>query len=152
MGNYSIYWIKEEFAYRYFHKRDILYRFMKEYRLNSDRADLAKQYHFITNTFPQAALITHIKDYHQSSVTTNLQGNFLELFNDKHYISLHIHKKHLNFRCEMLHDAEKLLFPALRSFHPFLFIMGNDMEDYGWISPVTKERVHINQEVLYSYL
>ncbi|GGB31050.1 hypothetical protein GCM10011409_05520 [Lentibacillus populi] len=151
MGNYSIYWVKEEFAYRYFHKSGILYRFLKEYQNNPERTDLKNQFKFITNTFSTSALITHIKNNEKNRRNVTIDGNYLEMRNeDTQAISLHIHEKQINFRCEMLHDAEMLLFPALRSFQPFLFIMRNDVDNYGWISPVSKERAYLHGQVLYS--
>lgn len=151
MSNYSIYWIREEFAYRYYYKSGILYRFLKEYQQNLDRTEFKEQYNFITNTFPAASLITHIKNNQQNGLNLTINDKHLEIFSDQaHYISLHIHEKHINFRCEMLHDAENMLFSTLRSFHPFLFIVGNDLDNYGWISPVSKERVCTDGQVLYS--
>ncbi|WP_158701740.1 sporulation inhibitor of replication protein SirA [Lentibacillus sp. Marseille-P4043] len=151
MGNYSIYWIKEEFAYRYFHKSGILYRFLKEYQTNTERTDLKNQFNYITKSFPAASLLTHIKNHLQTRKNIMVNGKYIEMFtNDSHYITLHIQEKQINFRCEMLHDAEKLLFPALRSFHPCLFIVGNDLDNYGWISLVSMERAYLHGQVLYS--
>jgi hypothetical protein len=151
MSHYSIYWIRKEFAYRYYYKSGILYRFLKEYQHNLNSTELKDQYNFITNTFPAASLITHIKNTLQHRLNLTINDKHLEIFNDHaQAISLHIHEKHINFRCEMLHDAENMLFPTLRSFHPFLFIVGNDLDNYGWISPVSKERVCTDGQVLYS--
>ncbi|MGP4107077.1 sporulation inhibitor of replication protein SirA [Virgibacillus sp. L01] len=152
MNHYSIYWIKEEFAHHFFHSSDVLYRFIKEYQKNKNREDLKRQYEYITMNFPKSSLISHITDNHPISSCLRAEGDRLNIYNDIQYISLHIQKKKINFRSEMIHDAEELLFPALRLFQPYLFIVGNDLNNYGWISPVTQRKKNKKGQVLYSYL
>ncbi len=143
--------MKENVANHFYYKSDILYRFLKEYQFNSNRTDLIKQYHYITNTFPVDSLINNIVDHHQNA-QINRRDNYIEISMNGHFISLHIFEKHIKFRCEVLHEAEVLLFPILRLFHPYLFIISNDLEDYGWISPVKNEREQKLEQVLYSCL
>lgn len=135
MYEYSVIWIKEDIAKHYFHKSDILYRFIKAYQKNHDRTDLKKQYDYITNDFPETALISHMKKY-LNNVSVQVEGPQIKLNKNLHLISLHISEKHLKFRCETLQDAEETLFPILRQFQSILFIIGNNIENYGWISPV----------------
>lgn len=152
LNEYLVFWIKEEFAYHYFYKNDILYRFLKLYQKNKDRQDLSTQYDYITNNFPRHTLVSHLKRFHPNRVHIQKQSNQFEIYNETQYMALHIHKRHLKFYCETLYDAEELLFPTLRLFQPLLFVMGKkDQEDYGWISPVTKNRKYNNGQVLYSY-
>lgn len=152
MNEYTGFWIKEEFAYHYFHKSDILYRFIRDYQQDKNRNDLAMQYYYITNSFSKSSLISHIKRYRQHRTNIETVGDQLKIHKNMQAMSLHIHEKHLKFRCETLHDAEDLLFPALRLFHPFLFIIENNLENYGWISPITMNREYKKEQVLYSYL
>lgn len=150
MGHYSIYWVKEEFAYRYFHKSGILYRFFTEYQQTKQDAELQKQYDFITNSFPAAALVMHLKRQLKDQYTLTAKGNHINISGESAHITLHIYEKQINFRCEILHEAEDLLFPALRSFHPFMFIIRNDCQNYGWIAPILEESAHLHGQVLYS--
>jgi len=152
LNEYIGFWMKKEFAYQYFHKSDILYRFIRAYQQEKYRKDLAMQYNYITNSFPTDKLITYIKKSSPKRVNILSQGNQLEIYKNMQSMSLHIHEKHLNFRCETLHDAEDLLFPSLRRFHPFLFIIESNSDNYGWISPISMNREYKQEQVLYSYL
>lgn len=155
MNEYTVYWIKGDFSYHYFHKADILYRFIKAYEENKDREDLFAQYYHITNYFPRTPLISHIKAYHEEKdidVTIEIKYNTLKIYGVRQSISLYIFEKHLTVYCETLNDAEVLLFPALRTFHESLFIKGNSLGESGWISPKIKKAAHKKGQVLYSHL
>ncbi|SFA75680.1 Protein of unknown function [Lentibacillus halodurans] len=153
MNHYSIYWIKEEFAHFFYYRSDVLYRFIKSYDSHQNREDLSMQFKYITMDIPENLLISHIMKYHPSHVTTELEANSLKIYEDMRYISLHIEEKRINFRGDIIHDAEDLLFPALRSFQPYFFVVGDHRYDFGWISPVSlgKNKDETGQ-VLYSYL
>ncbi len=152
MSKYFVFWIKEEFAYHYFYKNDILHRFLSAYQQNKDRWDLSIQYDYITNRFPNNMLISHLYKSHYQSVQAKNNKKEFEIYNHQHYLTLHIHEKHLIFHCESLYDAEELLFPTLRIFQPLLFVMSEtNKEEYGWISPVTKNRKYNSGQILYSY-
>src|SRR5690625_5669218 len=116
--------MKKEFAYQYFHKSYILYRFLRAYQQEKYRKDLTMQYNYITKSFPADKSITYIKKSSPKRVNILSQGNQLEIYKNMQSMSVQIHERHLNFRCETLHDAEDLLFPSLRRFHPFLFKIG----------------------------
>ncbi|TMN23654.1 sporulation inhibitor of replication protein SirA [Lentibacillus cibarius] len=136
LNHYSIYWIKEEFAQFFYYRSEILCRFIKSYEHNQSREDLVKQFGYITLEFPQTSLIAHIMDYLPHNMSMQKKGDLLKIYDGNRYISLHMEEKRINFRSDIIHDAEEILFPALRSFHPYLFVVGNDTEDFGWISPV----------------
>lgn len=152
MNKYYVFWIKEEFAYHYFYKNDILYRFLSAYQENKDRTDLFRQYNYITNRFPISMLISHLHRSPNQSAQSNINENKIEIYNHQRYLTLHIHEKHLIFHCESLYDAEELLFPTLRIFQPLLFVMSEiNQGEYGWISPVTKNRKYNSGQILYSF-
>src|SRR5699024_1447613 len=143
-------WIKEVFAYRYFYRSDILYRFIRSYGQNNHRKDLKKQFTYITKEFPEQDLIASLKKYQtqQSNLTT--EKNTIHLYEHGYYIPLQIHQKHLKFSCKTLQEAEEVLFPKLRSFHPSLFIMKSNLREYGWITPMLKRNKVKDGHVLYS--
>ncbi|OZU90228.1 hypothetical protein CIL03_03535 [Virgibacillus indicus] len=150
MYEYSVYWIIEDVARHYFHKSDILYRFLKDYQDNRDRIDLAAQFAYITKNIPQKNLIPHMKQYYRDKGFIKINRSLIEIYKDGEYISLHMNEKHLKFRCKTLQVAEGILFPMLRQFQPILFITGNDIDKYGWISPVSKLSEYQREQVLYS--
>lgn len=152
MYEYSIFWVVDEIANHYFHKSDFLYRFFREFQSNQERKDLKKQYDYITNDFTKDILISHMKNHYQKSPSLQIKGPQIEIYKNKQYIALHISEKHLRFRCETLQDAEELLFPVLRQFQLSLFIIGNNIQNYGWISPKINTSNYHSEQVLYSYL
>lgn len=152
LNKYLVFWIKEEFAYYYFYKNDILHRFLSSYQNDKDRWDLSIQYDYITNRVPVNKLISHLYKNHNHSVQAQNNKRIFEIYNYQQYLTLHIHEKHLTFHCESLDDAEELLFPILRIFQPLLFVMSETNQgEYGWISPVTKYRKYNSGQTLYSY-
>ncbi|RYG71411.1 sporulation inhibitor of replication protein SirA [Lentibacillus lipolyticus] len=153
LNHYSIYWIKEEFAHFFYYRSEILCRFIKSYEQDQGREDLASQFQYITHDFPRTSLIAHIMDCLSSNTNMKKEDGLLKLYENERYISLHMEKKRINFRSDIIHDAEELLFPALRSFQPYLFVVGNNTEDFGWVSPVCQltEKDRPGQ-VLYSCL
>ncbi|MFD2760302.1 sporulation inhibitor of replication protein SirA [Lentibacillus juripiscarius] len=136
MNHYSIYWIREEFAHFFYYRSEILCRFIKSYEQNQGREDLVSQFQYITHDFPQTSLIAHIIGSLPSRTNMKQEDGLLKVYEGERYISLHMERKRINFRSDIIHDAEELLFPALRSFQPYLFVVGNNTEDFGWISPV----------------
>ncbi|MFC4557223.1 sporulation inhibitor of replication protein SirA [Virgibacillus kekensis] len=153
MNHYSIYWIKEEFARHFFYRGDIVYRFIKDYQVNGHRGDLKSQFDYVTREFSCSDIITHIRKNNTcSKLSMEVEGDFLKIWSKRRYISLHIEKKRINFRSEIILDAEETLFPTLRSFHPHLFVMGEDSTNYGWISPVGQEDEDEIRQALYSFL
>jgi len=152
LNEYSVYWIKKEFALHYYHKSGILYRFLRDYQDNYMRQDLSEQFHYVTNTFPKSALIKHIEKSLLHRATVNIHTrNEIEISTEGQFLSLYVNEKVLKLYCESLHDAEELLFPALRRFQSSLFIKGNNIENYGWIAPVQKNPLSKDRQILYSY-
>src|SRR5699024_3758735 len=121
--------MKKEFAYQYFHKSDILYRFIRAYQQEKYRKDLAMQYNYITNSFSTDKLITYMKRSSLKRVNILSQSNQVEICKSMQCMSLYIHVKHLALRCETLLDAEVFLLPSLPRFHPFLFIIENQFDN-----------------------
>ncbi|WP_042144657.1 sporulation inhibitor of replication protein SirA [Paucisalibacillus sp. EB02] len=150
MKEYKIYWIKEEFAKHYYYKSDILYRFLREFHNKQYRVDLVSQFNFITESFPKDLLMFQLLRQPKNKLQSDHTFDKIELENKHSFISLHIEEKQIKFRCETLQDAETLLFPALRRFHPYLFIIDDYYENYGWISPVRTSVGYNNEQVLYS--
>lgn len=152
LNTYSIYPIKSEFAERYYFRSGILYRFFKQYHENNKNQVIDNQFNEITSFFSPKELNTKIKSLYNNKATVKDGNNSIEIEQDKHCISLHICEKQIEFRCDMLQDAEVLLFPILQLFHPSLFVLDNNLNNYGWISPVKKLKDQLNEEVLYSTL
>lgn len=149
---FIIYWIKEEVAYRYFYKSDILYRFIKQYERTNFRLDLSLQYNYITSKFSKDALKTHLENTKDADTVIRLNNNLIEIHHDDSTVQLNLNHRYITFDCQSLHEAETLLLTPLRTFYPFLFIVHAEGKDFGWISPVTKNIKHKNGQLLYSNL
>ncbi|MFD1360461.1 sporulation inhibitor of replication protein SirA [Lentibacillus salinarum] len=153
MNHYTIYWVKEEFARFFYYRSDVLYRFLKSYEQHQSREIIARQFHYITLDIPEDMLISNIMQSHPSHANLITEGNSIKIYQEKRCISLHIEQKRINFRGNIIYDAEDLLFPALRSIHPYFFVVGAHPYDFGWIAPVTLERnMDKHEQVLYSHL
>lgn len=150
MKAYYVFWIKSEVAQHYFYKGDILYRFLKLYQQDQNKYDLSIQFDYVTNNISRHDLFSYFKKINLPNVYIGEKGNTIELYTKEQYITLHIHEKHLLFYCDTIYDAENLLFPILRNFHPLLFIMCIHTDDYGWISPVKNEQALKHNMELYS--
>lgn len=150
MDEYSIYWMKDGIAFHYFHKSGILYRFLKQYRQNKERSELKMQYDYITNHFVREDLIAHFKKFQSNQLAIRINGNNVQIERNEQAITLQIYDKHLQFRCCTLKDAEELLFPILRDFESSLFVAGNNIVNYGWISPLKSSKKYHTREVLFS--
>jgi len=150
MKEYSIYWIEEEVAKHYFHKSDILLRFLEEYEDEPNRKDLKAQFVYITHHIHFHEISNHLNKYLTENMTIHTNGNRIYLNKDGHSILVQVDKGCLNFRCKHLEEAVMVLFPMLRDFYPYLFVQGKNVSNYGWISPILqKDNVQLRQ-VLYS--
>ncbi|SFD78529.1 Protein of unknown function [Lentibacillus persicus] len=153
MNNYTIYWIKEEFALFFYHRSDVLYRFIKDYESDQYRDDLAMQLQYITIDLPKTKIVSRILKQLPSTVHTEEEAGTLYIYRDLKCISLHIEEKRINFRGDIIHDGEDLLFPVLRSLQPYFYVAGQDSYNSGWISPIRQNKVgQRTGQVLYSYL
>ncbi|SHF53801.1 sporulation inhibitor of replication protein SirA [Ornithinibacillus halophilus] len=153
MKEYSIFSIKEEFARRYFYKSDLLFRFIKTYYSEMDRKDLSLQFKYITNHFQSTSMITHIKKQLMKQNSAHIQQidtNLYQINQGHDYITLHVSEKQIKFRCESIQNAEKLLFPSLRLYYPYLFVVDHNYQNYGWVSPVSSKITYTREQVLYS--
>ncbi|WP_249869662.1 sporulation inhibitor of replication protein SirA [Oceanobacillus saliphilus] len=151
MDEYSIYWVKEEVARNYFHKSDILFRFLKEYEADPARRDLKSQYLYITRQVQFHEIMSFLNKNKVKNITVHSVGQMIYIKRKDQVILLQVENGLLNFSCNNLQEAVMLLFPMLREFHPYLFVQGKNVPNYGWISPILqKSRAQVRQ-VLYSY-
>lgn len=150
MDRYIVYWIETEIAHYFFHKCDVLYRFFQDHENSNDQL-LSAQYEYITKDFPHNSLMSQIKNYsYKNNITIQKKGQTIELYKDGRYVALQIDQKRLIIYCQTLHCAEKLIFPPLRLFHSLLFVIKNNFQKYGWISPFIKSNQINKKEKLYS--
>ncbi|MDY0396449.1 sporulation inhibitor of replication protein SirA [Virgibacillus halophilus] len=124
MQMYAIFWIKDEFAHHYFYKVDLLNQFLKSVATDRQDALLAMQVREITHCFDADAFLHHIYSQLHCGSHVQVDDNQITIYSDKHFITLHIEKNQIKFLCQTLTEAESLLFPLLRSFHPFFVCVG----------------------------
>ncbi|MBP2077749.1 sporulation inhibitor of replication protein SirA [Oceanobacillus polygoni] len=151
MMEYAIYWIKEDIARSYFHKGDILYRFLKEYEANPTREDLKAQYIYITHHIPFQAIAAQLNNQALEQISIQTDGQMLYLNKNDLTIRLHAENGRLHFQCKDLQEAAMVLFPMLRNCYPFVFVQGKNVPNYGWISPITLKNSVRMRQVLYSH-
>lgn len=149
MNEYQVFWIKEAFAYRYFIKSDILYRFFEQYNSNQHREYVNKQFIYVTREFSRQSMLHHINK-NQKNMDLHIKNNDVYIRSGDIFIILSLYRSHLAFQCHTLHDAEQLLLPLLRSFHPLLFILGKNAPEFGWITPLISSTNFRKEQVLYS--
>ncbi len=139
---YSLYWIKEEFSYHYFHKTNILFHFLQEWKYNPGSEQLSRQYQYVAQPIPLEVLMHHVTKHLKKPV--ELQFNDDEtsftIYEKGHVVKL-LQRDHreVEIHAENLHIAERLLFDALRKMDHSFFIMNQDFQQYGWIAPIKKE-------------
>ncbi|MGJ9460485.1 sporulation inhibitor of replication protein SirA [Oceanobacillus sp. CF4.6] len=151
MNEYSIYWIEEEVAKSYFHKSDILLRFLKEYEAEPSRSDLKSQYLYITRQVQYQEIISHLNNLAPKNITVHSVGQIIHIKRKDQSILVQIENGLLNFKCKNLQEAVMLLFPIIRDFYPYLFVKGKNVPNYGWISPIIQKNSDRVRQVLYSY-
>lgn len=152
MYEYTVFRMKEEFSWHYFHKSDILYRFIKHYQKEcQQRPDLQMQYDYSTYPFPGAQFCKVVEEKLDKTMFSYETADFLRLYKNSTNIPLHISEKHLKFRCKTILEAEEILFPILREIDSTFFIIGENTAQYGWVSPVIRIREPKSGQVLYSY-
>lgn len=154
MKKFLIYCIKDEFAEHYYYKSDVLFRFLKSHREKRTRKDFNLQFDYITKDFPDNLIYQLISQLrHVNSMQFFKHDNHLKLYGDYYDLSLYIYEKQLTIHCQSLYEAEAILFPALRLFHPYLFIIDNHFEEFGWLSPdKNKFTLTEKKQLLYSFL
>lgn len=152
MEKYNLYWIEKEVARHFYHKGDILYRFLLEY-INTNSPHTAIQYEYITNYIPRKDLTTYIM---QKSKLNNMyikrNKNKIHLSSNDLNVDLIIQNKNIVIYAKSLLSAEKVVFPILRDFKSSFFIVGEDRDEYGWISPFLRKDYKSSYEKLYSFL
>lgn len=137
MQTYAIFWIKDEYAHHYFYKIDLLNQFIKTVEADKQDDLLASQWKEVTHCFDADVFRHHIYSQLHCDCHLQVKGDQIVIYSKKHFITLHIEKNQIKFLCQTLTEAETLLFPLLRSFHPFLFVSGCNLNQYGWLSPYT---------------
>lgn len=151
MNAYVVYWIKREVALHYFHKSDILYRFIKAYQENTQHPCLAKQFEYITHPFSKQQLLKHIFEQNNQLLNIRIDEQKIEIKHDGQAVVVYISEKGLTFYCDTLHVAENLLFPILKTINPYLFIMSYHTINYGWLMPIKENSLKLDRQLLYSY-
>lgn len=153
MKVYSIYFIQKEFALHFYQKSEILYRFIQSYQRQRQNKELEKQFHYITLDVSKQQFMKHLQESIRKNVKITVNNEQIELSEKGLFITLELEKKAIKIYCQSLSEAESLLFPLLRTFHPYVFVIGNEFNYYkhfGWISPITKTKLHKNDQILYS--
>jgi hypothetical protein len=150
MDEYSIYWLKDVVTEEFFYKGGVLYQFFEQARLKKDDRMYQKQYDYITKKFVAEDLIDHFKRLCLNGQVIEINNQHLQITRDNQIITLQIYNKHLQFRCRTLKDAEELLFPILRDFHSSLFVAGENVHNFGWITPRKIVKKYQPSERLYS--
>ncbi|SHG60413.1 sporulation inhibitor of replication protein SirA [Virgibacillus sp. Bac330] len=150
MHMYSIYHLTEEVAKNYFHKSSLLYRFFMELKSQPNRSDLRRQFDYITYPICYKGILLTIQRFNSANLFVNIDKHRVSIYNKKACISLHIGEKHLKFHCETLEIAEEILFPILRSYQPLLFVVGDNIQNFGWITPILEYSQPEQNEAMYS--
>ncbi|QGS68695.1 sporulation inhibitor of replication protein SirA [Oceanobacillus sp. 143] len=83
MYEYSIYRIREEIANHYYHKSDILYRFLKEYESNKELLYLHGQFLYITNKFTQKIIELYLNKFLSKKISYKIEQSKIKIFNEK---------------------------------------------------------------------
>ncbi|MGM8365056.1 sporulation inhibitor of replication protein SirA [Virgibacillus sp. W0181] len=149
MNEYYVFWIKEPFAYRYFEKADILFRFLQQYERSAHGQDLEQQFNYVTKAFSKHILLDCINNC-DKRLDIHIKDHIVYIRKEETTIELHLFDRYLKFYCRSLHDAEEILFPILRSFNPFLFITGTHPPNFGWIAPFLTSNDFTKDQLLYS--
>lgn len=150
MERYRLYWIEKEVANYFYHKGDILYRFLLEYR-RANNYYTSIQYEYVTNNIPHKDLVNYIiESCNSNNIVVRQKGSKLKLSDGYLKVELKINEKSIDIYAKTLLCAENIVFPILRSFQSSFFIVGEDKEEYGWISPFLKNREKSLNESLYS--
>lgn len=151
MRTYKLYWIQSKAAHHFYHKGDVLYRFLLEH-LYKRKEHTNIQYEYITNDIPHDEIINFIIEKGKHfNINVDRNGDFLILYLDETKVKVQIKKRSIEVITQTLHCAEKVIFPILRSFEQSFFIVGEAKDEYGWISPLQTYRQNIPRERLYSF-
>lgn len=148
MLQYQIFAIKKDFAYHYYYKGDMLYRFIQHYVENKHCEDFSKQYHYITRDIPENVFLSNLKQKNINSKVIDPQT--IQISDTHQKIYLQIHKRHITIYCPSLIEPEKLIFPLLRKLNRHLFVVGINVQEYGWLTSLSKIEDMHHQE-LYSF-
>ncbi|MBO8155137.1 MAG: sporulation inhibitor of replication protein SirA [Bacillaceae bacterium] len=139
MDKLSLFWLKDDFAFHYYHKSDLLYHFFSQYHSNPFDSVYKKQFQFITRDLPRDQIIQHIKARLGSRYFVHNDKRKIDIQYDYIQLSIECYDKEWIIHCSSLQEAEIMFFEALRGYHSTFFVVNFEEDQYGWLSPVKKE-------------
>lgn len=133
MQKYYIFLLKEEVYRDYFYKTGLLNRFFHAYLFYPKRNDLKKQFNYITRHIP-VDLSTSIQN---NLAITSPVGNPLQ--SNNHLIDgIAVKERWIEIKCESLAMASLLLYQWLEQIERSCFVIEQNGERHGWLSPLKK--------------
>ncbi|KGP73547.1 sporulation inhibitor of replication protein SirA [Pontibacillus yanchengensis] len=144
MREYTIYWVKDEFSYHYFHKTSVLFQFLQEWKHNQGSSVYQLQFNEVIKPLPLDLLIQHIATKLRKPVELSFEENEASFYIQHQGKSVRLTQKNdreVCFYAESLHQAEEVLFDTLRAIHPSFFIIDTTYSHYGWVAPIKKEAI-----------
>lgn len=139
MKQYTLYWIKETFSTHYYHKSDILNRFIQQYEDEPEHC-VIKQFQYITRVIPFHGLLHYLKKQLNNTIEVDgsggntifikIQGEELKIDWCESKLLITSPNDHISIVC----------FNILRNFDSSIFIVENDQNqrNYGWVGPLKK--------------
>ncbi|UOQ93437.1 sporulation inhibitor of replication protein SirA [Halobacillus shinanisalinarum] len=137
---FVIYAIKQEVCEHYYYKVELLKRFFEEcIRLPQSKLH-QKQLDYITEDF---SFKEWLGDLCKGAwVTPFSQHKNGHLFNyEQNYDIILTEKSCCLLQCDSLWQAERVLFQPLRMCDQTFFIVEENGEHYGWVSPLSSQRL-----------
>ncbi|GGC97948.1 sporulation inhibitor of replication protein SirA [Pontibacillus salipaludis] len=144
MREYALFWIKDEFSSHYFHKTNILFDFLKEWKYHPDHTLSTTQFQYVTKPIPLDMLVHYVTEKNRKPVEMTYYQNkmsFVIQCKGQNIRLTQMSDREVRITAESLHQAETMIFETLRTFNHSFFIMDEDMRQYGWIAPIKKEAI-----------
>ncbi|MFD2925659.1 sporulation inhibitor of replication protein SirA [Halobacillus naozhouensis] len=137
---FVIYAIKQEVCEHYYYKVEIIKRFFEECLRAPHSGLLQKQLDYITEDFSYKQWFAdRYKGLRNIPFSINANG---ELFKRGQNYDIIIKKNgSCLLQCDSLWQAERVLFQPLRMCDQSFFIVEESGEHYGWISPLSSQRL-----------
>ncbi|MCP8616424.1 sporulation inhibitor of replication protein SirA [Salirhabdus salicampi] len=135
----SLFWIREEFAKHYFHKSDLLYAFLREYKKEHADQTYNRQFDFITKDIPFAKISRYLHDKLKGSAKVHIGINHISIEHQNLQMAIQCDRKEWTILCSSMEEAELMLFEYMRGFHTSFFVMDVHNHQYGWLAPIKKE-------------
>ncbi|MET3682226.1 hypothetical protein ABID56_000305 [Alkalibacillus flavidus] len=144
MYQYSLYFFEPDYAYHFYYKVDVLYRFIKE-QLHEPQTDTSKR---------QADHILVKPDCHlviDQLLTEEMDKSYLELANDQFElknsdgnITVQQHGYALTVFAPSLLEADAIVFEAIKRCYRYTFVVNFQTEECGWVLPLTNRSFELN--------